>query len=105
MTETGAKIEEHPEGLRLALSGDVDLAQGAGLRATFERLVPRPGRALVVDLTGVTFLDSSGISTLLAGRAHWTGGGGSFSLVVPAALRRTFVLAGLAELMEDDPPG
>jgi anti-sigma B factor antagonist len=53
----------------LAASGDVDLASAPRLDAAIEAAVHTADvQAVVVDLTGVTFLDSSGISVLLRGR-------------------------------------
>ena len=60
----------------ISLSGDVDLATIPLLYDNLVRaLAHHPGRMLVVDLDGVTFLDDSGLGVLLgaAGSARQAG--------------------------------
>jgi anti-sigma B factor antagonist len=53
----------------LAVSGEIDLAGIGTLREAITTAVERDGvRRLTVDLGAVTFLDSSGIGTLVFGR-------------------------------------
>jgi anti-anti-sigma factor len=63
-------VETHREGTTLVVSvvGDVDIATAPLLRAVLGGLpAARPGR-VEVDLSGVTFLDSQGLTTLVAAR-------------------------------------
>lgn len=48
------------------LDGDLDAANADELRAVLKR-APSPDRAIVVDLSGVTFIDSAGLAALIAG--------------------------------------
>lgn len=51
------------------VDGDVDLATGPAVAAGIREAIDRPAVTdIVVDLTEVQFLDSSGISVLLHGR-------------------------------------
>jgi anti-sigma B factor antagonist len=52
----------------VAVVGDIDLASGGDLEQEITAALAGPGTAVVVDLQGVTFLDSSGIGVLLKGR-------------------------------------
>jgi anti-anti-sigma factor len=57
------------------LDGDFDLYSGAEVRTAVEPLIARNGNAVYLDLARVTFLDSSGLGTLVglqkvANRAH-----------------------------------
>jgi anti-sigma B factor antagonist len=53
----------------VAATGDVDLASVSPLDAAIEAAIRAAGaEVVVVDLSQVTFLDSSGISVLLRGR-------------------------------------
>jgi anti-sigma B factor antagonist len=53
----------------VAPAGDVDLATGTSLDTAITTAVTGAGdRAVVVDLSAVTFLDSSGIALLVHGR-------------------------------------
>jgi anti-sigma B factor antagonist len=55
--------------LTLRVAGDVDLATGQQLEREITEAVAAAGPAsVVVDLSGVGFLDSSGISVLVKGR-------------------------------------
>jgi anti-sigma B factor antagonist len=61
----------------ISLSGEVDLATIPLLHDNLVRAVAHhPGRMLVIDLDGVTFLDDSGLGVLLgaAGSARQAGG-------------------------------
>ena len=83
----------------VAVVGDFDMNTVPELE---ERLVvvQRPDVPLVLDLTGVTFLDSSGLSALV--RCHQRGlAGGGFRLVVAGrAVARPLSLTALDELLE-----
>jgi len=70
MTEPGTNETLHvhvaPDGAIVA-SGDIDVAGGPILDATIvEQEATVGGRAIVIDLTDVTFIDSSGLRSLLA---------------------------------------
>jgi anti-sigma B factor antagonist len=63
-------VETHREGTTLVVSvrGDVDIATAPLLRAVLDGLpTARPPR-VEVDLSAVTFLDSQGLTTLVAAR-------------------------------------
>ncbi|MDP1820478.1 MAG: STAS domain-containing protein [Acidimicrobiales bacterium] len=59
-------IEVRPEqsSVTLFLSGELDLASAGSLRACFEGLDAR-FRSIVVDLSDLTFLDSTGLGLLV----------------------------------------
>ncbi|MER6133742.1 STAS domain-containing protein [Streptomyces sp. NPDC001815] len=52
----------------LQVVGELDYEQATALREEVERLVLSPGQSLVIDLSGLDFCDSTGISALLAAR-------------------------------------
>jgi anti-anti-sigma factor len=56
-------IEETAEAVLLKLAGEIDLQSAAQLQ---NPLVAFDGRPLLVDMSGVTFMDSSGLHVLLA---------------------------------------
>ncbi|MBB5866890.1 anti-sigma B factor antagonist [Allocatelliglobosispora scoriae] len=56
-----------PGPVRVAIAGDVDLATVPELSAALTAAVSGRPQAIVVDLGGVTFLDSSGIAALITG--------------------------------------
>src|SRR4051794_41050665 len=75
--------ETAPDGpIVLALSGELDVNSATDLRAAvLERSGDAPG-GLVVDLSGVAFLDSSAVGTLLDAAAAVRAKGGGFAVVV-----------------------
>jgi anti-anti-sigma factor len=84
--------------------GELDVATAPRLRAAIGALTLGPGRLLVVDLAGVTFCDSSGISTLIAAGNVAEAAGAALALAaVPARLSRTFGLIGLGDFFPTYP--
>ena len=64
------------DGCTIAVSGEIDASTAPGLRSCLLEVLDRPDAVAVeVDLTGVTFLDSAGLSALAtAHRAAEAGG-------------------------------
>ncbi|RSM36332.1 anti-sigma factor antagonist [Amycolatopsis balhimycina DSM 5908] len=90
----------HPAGTGpvVTVLGEVDVATAPRLRAEIGALTLGPGQLLVIDLAGVTFCDSSGISALIAARNLAEEAGAGVALAaVPARLSRTFALIGLGD--------
>lgn len=82
--------------VRAAVRGDVDLAGADRLWGAVSPLV-LPGRDVVVDCSGIGFMDSSGLRTLLdLGRRAGQAGGGMVLAAVPAPVARVLDLAGVA---------
>ena len=52
----------------VVLRGELDLATGAPLADELQSLMAAGASSVVVDLAGVTFLDSTGLGTLLEAR-------------------------------------
>jgi anti-sigma B factor antagonist len=62
----------------VALTGEIDLAAAPVIRDHVDRLLGTDTAAVVIDLSGVTFLDSSGIGTLLTCRKMADAAGKTF---------------------------
>lgn len=58
-----------PNAMVVSLSGEVDIVRSPDLQASLQDAINRiPGKgAVVVDLSGVTYMDSSGVATLVRG--------------------------------------
>jgi anti-sigma B factor antagonist len=86
----------------LALRGELDMAAAASLRV---RLAAAPGaRALVVDMSAVTFVDSAVLRELLRARDELGGRGVRLVLAgVPRPVRRLLDLTRTSELFEEAP--
>lgn len=79
--------------VRIELTGDLDVAAAAGVRARLEALSDAGCRHLLVDLSRLTFIDCSGLSVLLERCAAARREGWRLSIVQgPPAVRRLFEL-------------
>lgn len=81
---------DHNGQRRLILSGELDMATAQAVRAAFSEAQAQ-GDAIVVDTTEVTFLDSTGLATLIATRQRM---GDRFILVPGSPTRRLLELSG-----------
>jgi len=80
--------------------GDVDLASVGEIRERFEELTALGFARLVLDLRGVTFLDSTGIRLVLELRESSRADGWELGVVEgPACVQRVFELTGIRPLV------
>ncbi|MEU0199912.1 MULTISPECIES: STAS domain-containing protein [unclassified Streptomyces] len=83
----------------LRVAGDLDFNQAPELRRRIGLLALAPGQCLVLDLSGLEFCDSSGITALLAARQHALAAEADAVLAaVPAHLLRVLTLVGLDQV-------
>ena len=81
----------------VSLYGQLDLANADQVR---DALIGVAGSTVVVDLSGLHFLDSSGIAALLSARGEITQAGHDFELRgAQGIVRRVLELTGLAFLL------
>ncbi|MBW2056748.1 MAG: STAS domain-containing protein [Deltaproteobacteria bacterium] len=67
----------------VSVHGEVDLYSSPGLRQEIVQWAQKRIRSLIVDLGGVTYMDSSGIATLVEGFQLTKTYGGRFSIASP----------------------
>ena len=85
-----------PGAIRLSAVGEIDFATQGELERALIDLCTDGGR-LELDLSGVTFVDSSGLAVLLSMRNHWAESGGMLLLRAPSErVRHVLELAGLS---------
>lgn len=83
----------------LHVVGELDYDQSAALRRQVDALVLSPGECLVIDLAGLEFCDSSGITALLAARQHALAAGADIALAaVPPNTLRVLTVVGLHQV-------
>ena len=79
----------------VTLGGELDIYTVAGFRQDLESLDPA-AESLVIDLTDVTLLDSSGLGALVSLLNRARAGEGQLGLICPhRRLRRVFEITGL----------
>lgn len=82
----------------LVVHGELDIATAPELAATLERL-HRQGHAVVLDLAEVTFMDSTGLTTLVNAHLASQRNGWAFEIRrASPAVRRLFDIAGVGRL-------
>ncbi|WP_393061530.1 STAS domain-containing protein [Streptomyces sp. LN549] len=96
MSQLTIAVHHAGTGPVLEITGDLDHATAPELRQAVDRLTLASGQLLVVDLTGLQFVDSSGITALLVARNLATEQGGDMALAaVPANTARILRIVGL----------
>ena len=84
----------------VAVAGELDLDGGDALESTVAGLVADGVDQVWVEVTEVSFLDSSGLGGLLAARAAVVDAGGNFRLgSVTDSIARVIQLAGVGDLL------
>jgi anti-anti-sigma factor len=95
---------DHP---RLCLAGEIDLSGRDDLVAAATRLIPTSSSLLMLDFSGVTFCDSSGIAALVTiyRRAEQAGCRVCLLNVNDSHVRWVLSISGIDRLVtvEDDP--
>ena len=76
----GSMSESEPRNV-LPLQGEIDLNVSPQIATTFTELAQAKVPRVVVDLTNVTYIDSSGLAVLIVGMQQVKEYGGKFALV------------------------
>lgn len=73
----------------VSVMGEVDMATAPALKQTLLGVADDPTEAVIVDLTGCSFLDSKGLRALIAAKAHLESSNRRLALVLsnPSELR------------------
>jgi anti-anti-sigma factor len=88
----------------LAVSGDLDIAGVEEFLAHAERLLATRAATVELDLSGMTFIDSSGLGALVRLQRSALASGQELRLVdVPPSVVRILELTGLADLFTGRP--
>ena len=83
----------------ITLAGDIDIETAPALREQLAALSPTV-RIVVVDLSAVEFLDSSGVGALVGAAAALREAGGSLRLACPPPrVQKVFRISRLAEVI------
>ncbi len=83
------------------LDGDIDLASARDLSTEILRAVPNDARGLVLDMSSVRYLDSTGVSMLLDLHRALDAKRQRLSVVLPSTshLSRLFEITGLRSIL------
>ena len=97
-------VTSRDRALTIALSGEIDHQVARDMmNAITDAIAERLPTRLVLDLSGVTFMDSSGIAVLLRAQRQEQQIGGSLRVSnIPAQARRVLDAAGVGRLITLD---
>jgi anti-sigma B factor antagonist len=85
----------------VTVSGEVDLQTAPRLAAALEEARAASGASIVVDLSRVDFLDSSGLGVLVTAHRETEAGGGRLRLVRPRpAVGKVLTITRMSEVID-----
>ena len=94
------EVAERGEHTVLTARGELDVASVPAFRELLLPLVQSATPSVVVDLSGVRFIDSAGLRVIVDGLTNARRRDGDLRLACPhASLRRTFEITGLDQVL------
>lgn len=75
------ELQQEPEYWLLKLHGDLDYGECSSFRMNIDRIIKEGPPATIVDLSGLEYLDSSGLGLLLSLSKEYGSQGGTLVLV------------------------
>lgn len=88
-------------GVVLALSGELDVVSAPELAQLLSEVLAQPHARVMLDLNGLRFVDSAGVSVLIKAKQRAGAGGRTLVLRRPTEqLERVFALVGLADWLD-----
>jgi anti-sigma B factor antagonist len=80
------RVIDHPDGtVVITVRGNLDVDSAGGLLSALDAALERPVPRIVVDLSGIDFCDSTGLSAFVIGHNRVAGAGGWLRLAAPSA--------------------
>lgn len=93
--------EDHGSAVVLVVDGQVDMHTSPELRRYLRSALDQRGNPVVADLTGVSFIDSSGLATLIEALQGVARYGGKLRLVgLTPAVKNLFQLSNLTSIFD-----
>jgi anti-sigma B factor antagonist len=98
------EVRRRDESTVVGVRGEVDVATAPALRDGLDEALEGGIGPVVVDLTGVTFIDSTGLGVLIGARRRCVEGGRELRVVVAEPrILKVFEITGLTELFTIHP--
>jgi anti-anti-sigma factor len=103
LVEVGAlhiRSERDGDSYTIALRGEFDLANASAVEDQLKSAEATDARSIVLDLSGLTFMDSTGIRLILEAQARSQADNERLVLRrAPASVQRVFGIAGVEEML------
>ena len=104
MAPPDPRVELLANGGVITLSGELDAFDAPELRRAFETVLESEPRLVVLDLTGVTFLDSTVLGAIVGLLRRVREAGGELRTVLPeTTARRIFEITNLVAALDVSP--
>ena len=107
--QTDFRVEMHNEGRAtvVGVTGELDLASSPALEQQLDQFYASDGEVLVIDLRGLEFMDSTGLSVIVSAHQRLIDAGRRLIITRgPPQVQRLLDLTGVAERLElVDTPG
>lgn len=101
LPESPTKMPKTDRSNVLPLEGEIDLHVSPRIATSLSERVARKPKKLVVDLSKVTYIDSSGLAVLIEGMQNVEAYGGQFALAgLQEAVRPIFEIARLDQVFK-----
>jgi anti-anti-sigma factor len=101
MSTLSLETREEGEQVRIAVAGELDLSSALTFDEEVRRAEARKPEVLVIDLSGLKFLDSTGLRLIMSAQARSRKHGYRLAIVEGGdAVKRIFRLAGVNRRLE-----
>jgi anti-sigma B factor antagonist len=92
------EVRSHGQAMIIAVSGELDLASSPALQEELDRAAVANSQMLIIDLRGLDFMDSTGLSVLVRAHQRSEEHGRQLAMVKgPQQVQRLLNLTGVAE--------
>ena len=100
MDQLRASVSAEGSYTLVVLAGESDMNTRQLLRGVLEQAMSRPARHLVIDMSGLEFIDSATVRVLVDVQGTFAGDGGQMSFVAPHPLiTRVLSLTGTDQIV------
>jgi anti-sigma B factor antagonist len=100
MMNINIEITDSNDLVTINVAGEIDVYTAPKLRETLFPLAERPSVNMIINLSGVEYMDSTGIGVFVGTFKNVRSSNGDFQLVgLSDRLKRLFEITGLADIM------
>ena len=100
----GVRVLHHDSHTVVRVEGELDLATAPNLRSRLANLIADADGSILLDLDGLTYIDSTGLCAVLTANSELSRQGRELRVIKASVpVRRLFEVCGITDLISDDP--